>query len=167
MANQPLRDRTVGGGAAQFLPALNPFLGLLPREFWPKTKDFFVYSIEFVPLAASATSTTSIQIQADSAFLITMGTVVVTDTTNATFISNIPELILITDAGSGRQLSDKAVHMNNLFGTAQLPAVWPFPKIMAPSSTLAATLQNLEATARNVRLSFWGFKVFGFTGSAT
>jgi len=166
MVNQPLRDRSVGSSAAQFLPALNPFLGLLPREFWPKTKDFFIYSIEFTPLAASGTSTVSIQIQADSAFLITMATIVVTDTANAVFISNIPELVTLTDAGSGRQLSDKAVHVNNIFGTAQLPAVWPFPKIMAPSSTLSATLQNLEATARNVRLSFWGFKVFGFTGSA-
>ena len=147
---------------AQVATPMNPFLGLLPVEMWDKQKDYFIYSIEFLPLAASGSATAQVNIQSDSHFLIELITGVVTDVTNATFLANVPELVNLTDSGSGRNFFDKPVHWNNLFGTAQLPGVLPFPKIINAGSTLTVGLTNLEATARNVRISFIGFKVFGY-----
>ena len=148
---------------AQIATPMNPFLGLLPEEMWDKQKDYFVYIAEFLPLLASANAqVTQISIQSDSHFLVELITGVVTDTTNATFLANVPELVTLSDSGSGRQFMSGPVHWNNLLGTAQLPGVLPFPKIVNAGSTINVTLTNLEATARNVRIALIGFKVFGF-----
>lgn len=162
MAN-PTKAARVGaspaGGAA---PQLGPFFGLLPRKLLRRLKDFFVYTAEFLPLAAGGTATVNTAIQADSDFLIVAVTRVVTDIANTTFLANVPQLVTITDAGSGRNLMDRAVHMDNLIGTAQLPSYWPYPKLIRASGTLNTTVQNLDgANARNVRISYLGFKVFG------
>jgi hypothetical protein len=47
-------------------------------------------------------------------------------------------------------------------GTAQLPTYWPMPKIFRANSTISTTVQNLEATDRNVRIAYLGFKVFDY-----
>ena len=165
MANKSQAQRVQAVPTAQILPSLNPFLGLLPKDLWNRVKDFFIYSVEFLPLAASETLTTDIAIQADSDFLIMAGVRTVTDTANTTLQTFVPQTVLITDSGSGRQLMDRAVHIENLFGTAQLPAIWPYPKLIRASSTLSTRLTNLDgANARNVRLSYLGFKIFGFSG---
>lgn len=158
----PTKAARVGPSPAGGLaPQLGPFFGLLPRALLKRVKDFFVYTAEFLPLPASATNTVNTAIQADSDFLIVLVTRVVTATDNTTFVANVPELVTITDAGSGRNLMDRAVHMDNLIGTAQLPSYWPYPKLIRASGTLNTTVQNLEAVDRNVRISYLGFKVFG------
>lgn len=139
-----------------------PFLGWLPRKLWRRAKDFFVYSAEFLPLVASTTGTFETAIQADSDFLCVMVTRVVTSADNATFLANVPELVQIFDAGSGRNLMDRAIHIDGLMGTAQLPSYWPMPKIFRANSTITTTVQNLEATDRNVRIAYLGFKVFDY-----
>ncbi len=146
-------------------PGISPFLGWLPRALWRRAKDFFVYTAEFLPLSASATQTFEIAIQADSDFVIVAGVRVVTTTDNLTVQTFVPELVRILDTGSGRELTDRAVHIENWFGTAQLPAYWPYPKVIRASSTLQTTLQNLEANDRNARLSYLGFKVFDYPES--
>ena len=146
---------------AELLPLLNPFWGLLPMDLWGATKDFFVYSVDFLPLTASVVSQAGdIQIQADSHFMIMAGVREVRDTTNATVIAAPPELVRILDAGSGRELNNQELPIDNLFGTAQLPSYWPYPKIIKASSTLTTFLTNLEATDRNARISYLGFKIF-------
>jgi hypothetical protein len=120
----------------------------------------FVGHLDFTPLALSATQTLGLNITADADFVILYGTRIVTAVDNTTFVANVPELVTLVDTGAGRQLMSSAVHIDELFGTGQLPAYWSFPKLMRAGSTLSVTLQNLEATARNVRLSFHGFKVF-------
>lgn len=143
-------------------PGISPFLGWLPRALWRRAKDFFVYSAEFLPLAANQTQTFEIAIQADSDFVIVAGVRVVTQIDNVTQTTFVPELVRILDTGSGRELTDRAVHMENWFGTAQLPAYWPYPKVIRASSTLQTTVQNLDGNARNVRMSYLGFKVFDY-----
>lgn len=139
-----------------------PFLGWLPRKLWRRAKDFFVYSAEFIPLAASITGTFETAIQADSDFLCVAVTRLVTAVDNTTFVANVPELVTIFDAGSGRNLMDRAIHIDNIMGTGQLPTYWPMPKIFRANSTITTTVQNLEATARNVRIAYLGFKVFDY-----
>jgi len=163
MAQDNTRAAQVGATAAQFLPATNPFLGLLPSEMWGKVKDFFMYTASFTPLAAGSTANVTTPIQADSDFLLTTVNGVVFDTTDTTVQANPRMLVTLLDAGAGRQLSDAAVHWLDFIGTGQLPGILPFPKILRASSQLRTTVQNLDgATAYNVRIAYVGFKVFGF-----
>ena len=139
-----------------------PFLGWLPRKLWRKAKDFFVYSAEFLPLTASGTLTFETAIQADSDFLCVDVCRVVTDVANTVFLTAVPQLVNIFDTGSGRNIFDRPQHIDNVMGTGQLPNYWPMPKIFRANATISTTLQNLEATDRNVRISYVGFKVFDF-----
>lgn len=144
---------------------LNPFWANLPPAVISLPKDFFMYGTDFVPLGASATVTNNIVIQADSAFLILDVVGVATDTANTAAVGPpVPQLVRVRDEGSGRDLMNHAVHFDNFFGTGQLPSYLPYPKILKPRTTLSVTLQNLEATARNVRIDFVGFKLFGGEG---
>lgn len=162
MASNTKAARTAAAPAGGLAPQLGPFFGLLPRPLLRRVKDFFVYTAEFLPLPAGGTQTVNTAIQADSDFLIVAVTRVWTETDNTTFVLAVPALVTVTDAGSGRNLMDRAVHVDNLFGTAQLPSYWPYPKLIRASGTLNTTVQNLDgATAYNARMSYLGFKVFG------
>lgn len=143
-----------------FQAITDPYSGMLPPQLRGRAKDFFIYTVDFLPIAANATASEDIQIQNDSDFLIMAGTRVVTDTANTTFLGDVPQLVQINDSGSGRELTNRATHIENWFGTGQLPAYWPYPKVIKRSSTLRTTLQNLEATDRNTRISYQGFKIF-------
>jgi hypothetical protein len=112
---------------------------------------------------ASATTKNNITINGDSDFFILSAVLVETDTGNTTFLPNHPILFTLTDNGSGRELSNTPVHADNWFGTAQEPKYWDVPKIIKRNSTFGVTAQNLEATDRNVRVAFHGFKVFPFS----
>jgi hypothetical protein len=142
------------------------------KDYW---LDPFTYMINFVTpnqLAASATQTLNFIVQNDSAFAICKTTYIIASTANA-FVAELQPfgsglttggvgiLVTLTDSGSGRSLSDSPVPIDSQYGTGQLPFIWPIPKILDPASTFAATLQNLDATARHVRLAHNGYKVFG------
>ncbi|MGH7177673.1 MAG: hypothetical protein ACREJC_09860 [Tepidisphaeraceae bacterium] len=134
----------------------------LPPRMRERARDFFAYTIDFIPLAATTTTVQEVNIQSDSDFIIGAAVAVVTDTANTTRLAFVPELVQLFSAASGRNLFSGATHFENVFGTAQEPAIWPIPKLLAAGSTFSAQLQNLEATARNVRLAFLGFKVFAY-----
>ncbi len=141
--------------------------GSYPFWFPPEARnlalDYFVYGCNFEPLNISATQTVAIQINSDSAFLVLSATLVETATDNTTFLANRPILASLTTGGAALSLSNTAVHVDNWFGTAQEPKYWDVPKILLPNTTFNVQLQNLEATARNVRVAFHGFKLFRFT----
>jgi len=162
MAQQQTIKQVGAYPIAHVLPPVNPFLGLIPKKYWKRIKDFFIYATDFVPLANSQTLTQPIQIQNDSDFLIMAGVYVETSTDNVTtFINPSPLMVTITDSGSGRQLMNTPIHINNLFGTAQLPAIWPFPKVIPAGASLNTQLVNLDTVnSRNVRIAYWGFKIF-------
>lgn len=140
--------------------------GAYPFWFPPEAQglamDYFVYGTDFAPLAVSATTTQSIQINADSAFMILSAVMVETATDNTTFMANRPLLASLSTGGAAMSLSNTPIHANNWFGTAEEPKYWDVPKILLPNTTFNITLQNLEATARNVRVAFHGFKLFSY-----
>lgn len=125
--------------------------------------DYFAYGTDFAPLAASTTTTRAIQINSDSAFLILSATMVETATDDVTFLANRPLLCNLTTGGAALSLMNTPIHADNLFGTAEEPKYWDVPKVLLPNTTFNVTLQNLEATARNVRVAFHGFKIYQFT----
>lgn len=138
--------------------------GLEPKNY---QLDPFTFGINFLPIAASATITENFLVQADSAFAICKTSMVISDDANA-YVANlsdlphfIPMVVTLTDSGSGRDLMNTSIALSNIFGSAREPFVWARPKVLDPNSTFNARLQNLIATARNVRLAFHGFKIFG------
>lgn len=141
---------------------LNPFWGMLPRRLWDATKDFFVYSTTYLPLNAGVTLTNSIQIQADSHFMIIqINRDVRSAADDETIVADPSMLVRLFDSGSGRQLQDNPVPSENWFGYAQLPGYLPYPKVLKRASTLTVEVENLTAaTNYNVRLAFLGFKIF-------
>lgn len=143
-------------------PPANALERLLPRRVRGTYKLDFNYVAEFTPLAASGTASVDIGIQADSDFVFLTQSAVVTQTDNITFLAAgaRPFLVTLQDTASGRNFQNSAVHMDNSFGTAQLPHYLAFPILIRAGATFRVTVQNLSATAYNVRLCFEGFKSF-------
>jgi hypothetical protein len=128
--------------------------------------DAFNNVTDFLPLGIGATAsiTNTILISNDSAFVILTAAMVVTDTTNLIFLAQRPIMVDLFDGGSSRHFSNTPVHADNWFGTAEEPCEWVLPKLLAPNGAFNITLTNLDtAASRNVRVSFNGFKIFGFT----
>lgn len=127
-------------------------------------KDFFVYDLDFASIAAGASASGSINIQADSDFqvqkLTYMADLVGAAQTDGSRV--IPLMtILITDSGSGRQLMDRAVPVPAIFGTGEIPFILPQPKIFIARSTVTVAIANYSAaTPYLLRLAFIGTKIF-------
>lgn len=133
----------------------------LPEWIKERAKEFFVYGSNFLPLAAGAQGTADIAVQADSDFLIVATSLVLTDAANVVFAANRPLTVTITDAASGRALMNAPMHVDNVFGTMQLPGYLPLPGLFKRGGTISTTMVNLDAAnAFNVRFAYLGFKIF-------
>lgn len=147
--------------APNITPYGGPLLASLPEAIRNRLRAFFLYTAEFIPLAAGSTSAQQLSINSDADFALCAISRVGTNTANTTFSANLPILATLTNSGSGRLLSDRAVHLDNYAGTAQLPFILPVPVILTAGSNLTVQLQNLDgANAFNVRVAFHGFKLF-------
>lgn len=176
------RHRLAQPGIPQAQPLLAPnwFLGLVPRRYWNVHKAFYVYELDFATasgisqqgnggaaVAANGTSTGAVQIQDDSYFLAVAGAAIVTTTDNITLVfgsgatTPAQKLVTITDGATGQPLSNVASPLDNFFGTGILPAVWAVPKMFEKGGSIAVTVVNLNTTtAHQVRLSFWGVRIY-------
>jgi hypothetical protein len=138
--------------------------------------DYFDYSITpFLALAAAggtgggagAPASNQAQIQMDSDFEMTHVFAHV-DSAGAQFnIGNMPmanATIVITDTGSGRQLSNNPVPIDCIcsnVGSNIIPL--PQPKIFTGGSTIQVQLQSFDAAATpNIRIVLKGRKIFYF-----
>jgi len=128
-------------------------------------RDPFSYVVKFSSIVAAANSTETVNIQADSDFLIQAQCYMVdiagaiqTDGSRVIPIATV----LLTDTGSGRQLMDDDQPISSIFGTGMEPYVLPQPKLMAARSSLAVKVTNTSAstTYTNLLLSFIGVKIF-------
>lgn len=135
-----------------------------PRQQQRTVKDFYVYQEDFSGLAAGASQTGNVNIQADSDFVV-QKLAYAADIAGAAQTDSgrvIPLVtVLITDTGSGRQLMESSVPIPSLFGTGELPFILPQPKLFLARSTINVTVANYSnATTYNLRVSFIGYKVF-------
>ena len=128
-------------------------------------KEFYIYTATFTGLAAAGTDTFQIPVQADSDFLLEKLTyqadiAAAAQTDGTRVIPNVT--CLITDTGSGRQLSDIAVPIPSYFGTGQVPFILPAPRKFKASSVIQVNVTNFDAAVTyNIRLAFIGHKVYG------
>lgn len=133
----------------------------MPTQY---VEDYFVYQIDFSNLAPGGTSTGNINVQADSDFKWIKATYHANETNVSQQQSTrvIPLVtVQITDSGSGRQLFNNPVPIENVFGTGLLPFILPVYRIFKARSNIAVTLINFSAgSTYNIRLSFIGTKIF-------
>ena len=131
--------------------------------------DFFTYQVPvFTNLAALVgTATNQVVIQADSDFEWCHAAyefdLAATQTDYST--RRLPNMtILITDSGSGRQLSNAAVPVMSIFGRPEMPYALPVTKVFKANSTINFTAVNFDAAVAtgNLRLSLIGYKIFYF-----
>jgi len=127
-------------------------------------KDFYVYQEDFAAVLAGQSQTGSINVQADSDFVLQKMTFVADLAGNPQTDSGriIPLMsVQITDTGSGRNLMEAACPIPSIFGTGQIPFILPQPKLFLARSSITITVSNFSAaTDYNARLSFIGHKVF-------
>lgn len=138
----------------------NPFLYTLPFELWNKVKEPWEPVVNITPLAASLAQSGDFKVDGATWFCILGAVATVRDTTNATILTNVPQLVQIQDQTQNLNFYSQPTDFMNVFGTGQEPAWWSLPRIINPAGTVQVTLTNLEATARNVRITFKGFKIY-------
>lgn len=137
------------------------YTALLEKRIAGRRWDWYQYSAQWLPLVASAPATPrTIQIDADADFL-AIACVGTARATPAPAAQNADTPFLITMRNSaGGFVFDEATDWAMVVGTAQRPAWWGLPRLMALGSTYVITLQNLAAVDNNVRVAFWGIKVY-------
>jgi hypothetical protein len=135
-------------------------LSLLEPQFRWTSKAFFGYGTEFLTLGASKTVQNVIAIAGDTDFIITFAMARATDSTDLILLPFVPQLVQLTDQSSGIAMFLLPAHFDLVYGDAQNPGIFAVPRVMRQATTLAVQHQNLEATARNVRCSYFGFKSF-------
>lgn len=127
-------------------------------------RDFYIYGTNFANIAAGATLTNIISIQADSDFEVQkmnfssdLAGGVQTDSTRT-----IPQCsVVILDTGSGRQLMNQAIDLTTFFGNGLQPFILPMPKVFRANTALSIALTNYSAAqVYNVKMSFIGVKLF-------
>jgi len=129
--------------------------------------DYFVYSTVFNVLGAGGVITQQVPITADSDFVLDALNLVAYSAVGILVVNPDYQLSLV-DTGSGRNLQDAPIHVNNITGTGQFPYILPECKIFAGSSNISITLQNNTAVAAKVDIALIGRKCFyrqGFSRS--
>jgi len=128
--------------------------------------EFYIYSTgrPAAGLAALATSTINIAIQADSDFLIEKLTfnadiAGATQTDSSRLIPNVS--VLLTNTGSGRAMMNVQLPLSGLFGTGQLPMILPRQYLLPASAVLQIQLVSFEAAVIPfITLNFIGRKLY-------
>lgn len=135
-------------------------LGMLPSEWRRLAKQKFDHALLWEPIGASATLSRSFTADTDSWF-VGLGAVATSrDTGTLAAQADRPFSVEIKSTSGGRDFQSAPEDFDNFFGTAQLPSVWGAPLFVKPAATIQITLVNLVATARDVRVSIFGFKIF-------
>lgn len=129
-------------------------------------RDFFVYGFPAVTdLAAGGQITVNLNIQSDSDFEWIYGAYQYSRAEAAFTESSRPipnSRVLLIDAGSGRQLSNQAVPIENLFGIPWQPYELPISKVFKANTTISAQVTNFDAAVAdgNLQLQLVGYKIF-------
>lgn len=132
-------------------------IALLPESERQRAKDFASYTLEWLPMAASAArARASFTVASDVDFvaLYVTGVALVVGAATVIAAPGIMLNLLVAD----RQIFDKDVYWNTIAsGTAAAPFPLPFPLWLPKATTLTGVVSDLLATAANVRLTFHGF----------
>ena len=148
--------------AASIIDALRRQLAVIEEPF--------TYESHVETLNNNSTQNDVIQIQADADFKLMATTYVATNDNGEPidFTLASPTVnVLLTDTGNGRQLMEAPIAIPELFGTGQLPFIWPVPKIFAARSTLQVQYIEFGGFSwQYIQLAFIGVKLYPLPGNA-
>lgn len=127
--------------------------------------DHYIYSINAASIAAGASQSFPLSIEADSNFTWEKTSVFASlaGATQTQSSQVLPQVtVQIQDSGSGRLLQNIPVQITSMAGNGQLPFVLPVPRVFKARSTVIFTLVNTSAaeTYTNLQLSLIGYKSF-------
>ncbi len=94
------------------------------------------------------------------------GYALVMQSTRFTQIGDHDMTVMITDSGSRKQLMNRMVHANTIFGTPQFPMVLPERLFLHENRSLRIQLQNIGANAQNVRPVIVGRRLYATSAAA-
>lgn len=135
-------------------------LGMLPSEWQRKAKQRFAHALLFQPLPATGTLSRTFTTDTE-AWFVGLGAVATSrDTATFAAIADRPFTSKWEATSGGRNFQSQAEDFDNVYGTAQLPAVFGAPLFVKPAETIQITLTNLTGIDRDVRISVFGFKIF-------
>lgn len=131
------------------------------------SEDYYIYPFNVASIAPAANATASIQIQANSAFVIQKMAYMVDNAAASQNDSTrlIPLVtVKIEDSGSGRFFQKDPIPLSAIAGTGELPFVLPRPRLCMPSSALTATFTNYDAavTYTNLYLLLIGYQIYNY-----
>lgn len=123
--------------------------------------DYFIYRTPPTSLAASASATAQISINAEGDFVLTkmsyaadVAGAAQTDSSRVIPLVNVS----LTDSGSGRNLQNFPVPISTMAGSEGLPFNLPVPRVFKANSNLSITFTNSSAaTTYNVTLCLIGY----------
>jgi len=125
--------------------------------------DYFVYVMTWNPLAANAVTPVAVPLTSDSDFVLD-GVSLVAYTGVGVLLPNPDYLLQLIDTGSGRNLQDAPVHVNNIAGQGNLLYILPEPKLFKGGATITGILTNNTAVAARVDIALIGRKIFYLGG---
>lgn len=129
--------------------------------------DFFLYGVNTPSaIAAGGTVRLQFQINTDADFLAYGGVLIARNGSTFAAVDDPALRVNIFSEGSGRELQNTASMARNLFGTAERPCWFPWPRVFKGGQSVRVTLTSLEpSTTLLVDLGFLGVKDFNFRAS--
>ena len=127
-------------------------------------KDFYVYRTTYDSLTAGTSQSDNFTVEADSDFMLHklayFADIALAAQEEASRVIPLATA-LITDTGSGRQLSSGAIPLGSYFGSGRLPFILPAPKMFMARSVVQVQVENFSTgTDYNIKLAFIGYKIF-------
>lgn len=142
--------------------SISEALRLVPDEFRNMGKLWSCYSMLYLPLAASAPNAkATVTTQDDSYFLALSMEAYATDTAAPPVELTAPQATLLLTLASNNLMPDgNPLHIAtmNTNATKVGDEDLEFPLWIPPSTTLTAQVNNLTATAMNLRIAFKGIR---------
>lgn len=134
---------------------------LMNPELQNRKVQYAAWTRNFVMAAAAVASTQEITMDSAYDALLIGATRVVTNAAGTTFSANGPVLVMIRDTSTSDNITDQPTPLDNIFGTAQNPMIFPWPRLVKASGTVSTIMDNLDAAnAFTVRITYHGVKVF-------
>ncbi len=146
--------------------AFDPVRAYLTEKYWGKERRYFAYGMDFNTLASSAVAQSeSFVTDLTADFLcLSIVEVITTDAAGGTEQSFPEHLVQISSDTGGTFWGTGFQHAANLFGRMAVngPGVFelPYPQFVPGGTTVTARINNLEANARRVWMSFHGVHIF-------
>lgn len=143
------------------LPLPSPLLAMLPPGLQGRPMQWWNQPVNFFPINHNTAQQQGFTTDANHFFAAWYGCISVRSADNQTDEPNMPLLVQITDTQNlNYNPANFPVDVRNVFGSAQLPAVWPAPLIIGPNGGLNFFLtNNHNANDLNVQIALVGMLI--------